>query len=240
MDLPARLPVVAAPTAAGVPTPRRVGHRGTAWSLLAAPVAGRRVPGTLVLTAAAGIVSLLALIFGAASWRLAGLVAASVPLYRVGARLGLGRAGRVGTVLASAVLLSASSTPSSPRAALLMVGTAACAAGVAHAVTSRRTFSGGELAVFCGLPAAGAAWAARPGAVVPLLAALVVVAGTLARRRPVRRALVSALGVTAVPALLVGWWWAHTGTWPAMMTAAPVAGVLGAVTVALGLRAARR
>ncbi|WKK72871.1 hypothetical protein Q0F99_08360 [Rathayibacter oskolensis] len=78
-------------------------------------------------------------------------------VYRISARVGHLRAGRITAVLLvlanPGVLYAFSTAMTEPVLIVTMVG---CFAGLAHWVTSRRTLMAGEMMVFCGLPAAAA------------------------------------------------------------------------------------
>lgn len=78
-------------------------------------------------------------------------------VYRISARVGHLRAGRITAVLLvianPGVLYAFSTAMTEPVLIVTMVG---CFAGLSHWVTSRRTLMAGEMMVFCGLPAAAA------------------------------------------------------------------------------------
>lgn len=78
-------------------------------------------------------------------------------VYRISARVGHLRAGRITAVLLvlanPSVLYAFTTAMTEPVLILTMVG---CFAGLAHWVTSRRNLSAGEMMVFSGLPAAAA------------------------------------------------------------------------------------
>lgn len=179
---------------------------GTVWlpapHLILAPFASNQV---LWATGwAAGIVGILA------------MGASAAALYRIAARIGLGRAGRLVACLLFVgnpgvlYLYSTAMTESVLLAALL-----ASIAGLAHFAVAKRPLSGGELAVFAGIPATVAVLSRYEGWVLVAAGAVFILVTVLRRRRLVPRAarprLVGALlpplaAITVLPALAILWW----------------------------------
>lgn len=192
--------------------------------LVTLPTDGRRVPGTLVVSAGAAALTTTALVTelstvgvdrpGTAALLAAALVATATGVYRVAARLDAPWPVRV-VVAVTVVLVGLGLRHVTVADAALLAGTGGTAAGLAHWARSRRRLSGGEIAVFAGLPAALAALAGPPGWTAVGIGALVVVVVGLAGHRPARRIAVSAAGLTALPALAVAGWTWRTGALPA-------------------------
>lgn len=226
------------------------GHRAPVadcWHLLADRAPGRRVPGTLVISAGATGIAAVDLVIRdraspAALLLMIAVVVAGTAVYRVATRLALARTVRlvlVATVLAVPLALA---WPQ-PGDALLLAGAGASAAGLAHWAGSARRFSGGEIAVFAGLPAALAALTGPPGRVAVALGLAVVLVRCLADRRPLRRTVVMLAGYGTLPASAVGCWAWRTGALPAGASWTPLwllAGVVAlACTAAPALRRSR-
>ncbi|MCG2798827.1 MAG: hypothetical protein L6367_09840 [Cellulomonas sp.] len=218
-------PVTVAPAPApdlAVPVERTT-TPAVAWRLLVAPTDGRRVPGTLVVTAGAALivaVDLLArlLLTGitqpAATVLLAfATVAAATAVYRVSARLAAPRPVRL-AACAVILLVPLWPAPVPPADAALLAGAAGCAAGLAHWARSGRRFSGGELAVFAGLPATLAALSGPPGWAAVGIGLLVIATVGVAKHQPARRTGVLLAGLGTAPALAVAGWTWRTGTVP--------------------------
>jgi hypothetical protein len=136
-------------------------------------------------------------------------------IYRIAARLGIGVAGRLTALAAlwlNTNLLYADTTALTEP--VLLMGLAASTAGMVHWATARRSLSGGEIAVYIGVPAAVATLSRYEGwALVAGIALFMTIVG---RRRtdPARRRwrfilwhdLAPAL---AVPAVGILWWLAY-------------------------------
>ncbi|MBU4213171.1 MAG: hypothetical protein KJ792_00780 [Actinobacteria bacterium] len=219
---PAHRPVTAAP-AAGPVVPLEPTAPATAWRLLVAPTDGRRVPGTLVITAGAACLVAIDL---AARLLLTGIgrpativllalaaVAAATGVYRVAARLAAPRPVRLAAALAVA-LVPLWPSPATAADAALLAGSAGCAAGIAHLASSARRFSGGEIAVFAGLPAALAALSGPAGWTAVGIGLLVVAAVGASRHLPARRIGVLLTGLASTPVLAVAGWTWRTGALP--------------------------
>ncbi|MGO4146058.1 ArnT family glycosyltransferase [Paenarthrobacter sp. YAF11_1] len=144
---------------------------------------------------AAGILGILA------------LSATATGLYLIAARLGLGRAGRLATILLvlanPAVLYVYTTALTEPVLIMCIVGGMA---GLAHWATSRRRMSAGELAVFAGIPSAAAVLSRYEGWALVMTGTLFVL--IVARRRTGgwREAFVMAGGYVMIPAAAVLWW----------------------------------
>lgn len=192
--------------------------------LVTLPTDGRRVPGTLVVSSGAAALTAVVLVTelsttgldqpGAAALLGLALVAAATGVYRVAARLDAPWPVRVVAAL-TVVLVSLGLPHMTVADAALLAGTCGAAAGLAHWARSRRRLSGGEIAVFAGLPTALAALAGPPGWAAVGVGVLVVVVVGLAGHRPARRIGVSVAGLTVLPALAVGGWTWRTGALPA-------------------------
>lgn len=139
---------------------------------------------------------------------------ATAALYRICARLGLGRAGRLLAVIAftsnATVLYVYSTALTEP---VLLTSLLACIAGLAHYATAKRPLSGGEIAVFAGLPAAIAVLSRYEGWVLVLSGVLFIILIEWGRRSSLRVVLASTsfllplmLAITVLPMLAIGWW----------------------------------
>ena len=179
---------------------------GTVWlpapHLLLAPLASNHV---LWATGWAGaIVGILA------------MGASTAALYRIAARVGLRRAGRLVTVLLfvanPGVLYVYTTALTEP---VLLAGLLGCIAGLAHYAVARRPLSGGELAVYAGIPAAIAVLSRYEGWVIVAAGVLCIMIMELrARHRLGRRALLRGASfalpplaaVAVIPLLAISWW----------------------------------
>ncbi len=180
------------------------------------------------------------------------LVVAATALYRITGRLALGRGGRLAAVLVLVLtpttLYQQTTTTTGP---VLMAALLATVAGLARWAVVKRTPSGGELAIFAGLPCAVAVLTRYEGWV--LLAAGMAFVALVARgkERGARWAVRMALSFAAVPVAGMLWWLAATYAahgspfagadgvagalgLPSVVTAeAPTRGLLRSVTEAL-------
>lgn len=233
-------PAVSASTVAAVPTPHRLPGRPLLYRL-GGQVRGRVVPGSVtaavVGVAAATVAYLAGFAHGVGDvWTVetvsVGLVAAGVggaATQRTVARIGLSGSGRLLAVIVVSlvpVLLGASLLD-----LVLLVGAAGTTAGLAHWATSSRIYTGGETAVFIGLPAAFAAGAGVAGLSVPALAAISVLIGGLLFRRTWDRILATIAGVVVPAGLTVAavgsrWGQEPTHLWPVLV-------IVGAVALAV-------
>ncbi|MEV8442161.1 hypothetical protein AB0425_32700 [Actinosynnema sp. NPDC051121] len=142
--------------------------------------------------------------------------ASTAALYRTAARLGLGRAGRLVVLLVLWTDISAlyAHTTALTEPVLLMSITA-CIAGMAHWATARRPMSGGELAVYAGVPAAASVLSRYEGWVLVASMAVFIVIVEWRRSHDVRPhvwrfvLLRRVLPAVAPPALAIGWWLAY-------------------------------
>ena len=137
----------------------------------------------------------------------AALSATASGLYRICARLGLGRAGRVAAVLVllanPAVLYVYTTALTEPVLIMCLV---AGMAGLAHWATSRRRMSAGELAVFAGIPSGAAVLSRYEGWAMVLTGTVFVLVASLRRSGAWREALKMAAAYAMVPAAAVLWW----------------------------------
>ncbi|WP_415630912.1 ArnT family glycosyltransferase [Propionibacterium sp.] len=135
-----------------------------------------------------------------------GVTAAS--LYRVMARWGAGRLGRlaaVGVVVVNPTMLYLSSTALTEP--VLIACMSASLAGIATLATRRRLSSPGEAAIFCGIPAALAALCRYEGWALAVTGAVFV--GVLSYRRSngkASRTIAMMVGFIAPPLLAMSWW----------------------------------
>ena len=138
------------------------------------------------------------------------LGASSAALFRVMVRLDLGRAAQavgLAVLLANPAYLSVGTTALTEPvlvAALMM-----CLAGLAGWAFSPRTLSGGELAVFAGIPAALAVLTRYEGWALVVSATIFVIIVVLRQGRGVRRAAVLAASFAGPSIAAVGWWLAY-------------------------------
>ena len=137
----------------------------------------------------------------------AALSATASGLYRITARLGLGRAGRIAAVLVllanPAVLYVYTTALTEPVLIMCLV---AGMAGLAHWATSRRRMSAGELAVFAGIPSGAAVLSRYEGWAMVLTGTVFVLVASLRRSGAWREALTMAAAYAMVPAAAVLWW----------------------------------
>jgi hypothetical protein len=239
-----------APRAFAVPQTVAPRHRvpiADGWRLLAEQAPGRRVPGTLVISAGVTGIAAVDLMIRdraplAALILLLAVVVAGTAVYRVTARLALPRTFRLLAVAAVLAVPLAAPWPG-PGDALLLAGAAGSAAGLAHWASSARRFSGGEIAVFAGIPATLVVLTGSSGRAFVGLGLAVVVARCIVDRRRLRRTAVMLAGYGTLPALALGAWTWRTGALPAGASWTPLwllAGVVAAAClVALLLRRSR-
>lgn len=135
------------------------------------------------------------------------LVATTSALYRIAARLGLRRIGRLGVVavflLNPSILYLFTTALTEP---VLIAGIAGSLAGLARWATSSRRLSGGEVAVFAGIPATIAVLSRYEGWAYVLAGVLLIVLVERQRATPRRRMWGPLIGFVAVPAVGVAWW----------------------------------
>ncbi|GGC95675.1 hypothetical protein GCM10011512_23390 [Tersicoccus solisilvae] len=138
------------------------------------------------------------------------LMATTAALFRTAARLGLNRWGRWAAVLLlltnPSVLYTYTTALTEP---VLIMGLTAGTAGLAHWAVSRRRVSAGELAVFAGIPSAGAVLSRYEGWALVLTGTVVVAVITWRRARTVRETVTMAVAFAALPAAAVLWWLAY-------------------------------
>lgn len=138
------------------------------------------------------------------------LAASTTAMWRITARLALGLTARVVALLllvANPSLLYVSTTAlTEPVLIAAMLGTIAGVAGWVH---SSRQLSGGELAVFAGLPAAAGVLTRYEAWPLVLSAMIVVVAASLRRGHSWRRAAGYALAFASPGMIAAAWWLAY-------------------------------
>ncbi|WP_377321200.1 hypothetical protein ACFJIY_18955 [Pimelobacter simplex] len=135
-------------------------------------------------------------------------------LHRIMVRLGLGRTARVvglGVLLANPSLLYAYTTALTEP--VLIAAILACIAGLSGWAFSGRRLSGGELAVFAGIPAACAVLTRYEGWALVASGAIYVVFVVVRRGDGVRRALVMAAAFASAPLAAIGWWLSYNAAW---------------------------
>lgn len=138
------------------------------------------------------------------------LAVSSAALWRIASRIGLNRTGKL-TVLAvflanPTMLYSFTTALTEPVLITAMLG---CVAGLARWATSRRRLSGGELAVFAGIPAGAAVLSRYEGWALLLAGSLFVFVVCLSNGRSLRVAIRMTCCFGAVPAAAITWWLAY-------------------------------
>ncbi|WP_236557592.1 ArnT family glycosyltransferase [Arthrobacter sp. 9AX] len=145
--------------------------------------------------------------WGACVLGILALAATTSGLYRITARLGYGRAGRIAAVLVvlanPAILYTYTTALTEP---VLLMCLVAGMAGLAHWSTSRRRMSAGELAIFAGIPSGAAVLSRYEGWALVLTGTVFVLVAELRRSGQWREALTMAAGYAMVPAAAVLWW----------------------------------
>ena len=138
------------------------------------------------------------------------LAASCAALWRITARIGLNRTGKLVAValfLANpTVLYSFTTALTEPVLIAAMLG---CVAGLARWASSPRRLSGGELAVFAGIPAGAAVLSRYEGWALLLTGGLFVFIVCLGKDRGVRVAVRMMCCFGAVPAAAITWWLAY-------------------------------
>lgn len=128
-------------------------------------------------------------------------------VYRISARVGHLRAGRITAVLLvlanPGILYSFSTAMTEP---VLIVTMVACFSGLAHWVTSRRSLSAGEMMVFSGLPAAAATLSRYEGWVLVFGGTVVVLIVAWRRKRSFFYAVKMACAFGILPLVAIVWW----------------------------------
>ncbi|PPH25534.1 ArnT family glycosyltransferase [Rathayibacter toxicus] len=128
-------------------------------------------------------------------------------VYRISARVGHLRAGRITAVLLvlanPGVLYAFSTAMTEP---VLIVTMVACFAGLTHWVTSRRNLSAGEMMVFSGLPAAAATLSRYEGWVLVCGGTLVVLIVAWRRKRSLVYSVKMAAAFGILPLAAILWW----------------------------------
>lgn len=128
-------------------------------------------------------------------------------VYRVAARIGLNRAGRIVGVLLillnPSILYIYTTASTEPVLIACMMG---CFAGLARWITSKRNLSAGELMVFGGIPAAGATLSRYEGWVLVFTGTLVVMLVGWRRKRSLKYSIKMGAAFAVLPALAIVWW----------------------------------
>ncbi|TCL82137.1 MULTISPECIES: hypothetical protein [unclassified Rathayibacter] len=128
-------------------------------------------------------------------------------VYRISARVGHLRAGRLTAVLLvlanPGVLYAFSTAMTEPVLIVTMVG---CFSGLAHWVTSRRNLSAGEMMVFSGLPAAAATLSRYEGWVLVFGGTFVVLIVAWRKKRSFFYAIKMASAFGILPLIAIVWW----------------------------------
>ncbi len=138
------------------------------------------------------------------------LAVAASALYRIAARIGLRRAGRLTAVVAllanPSLLYTFTTALTEP---VLIAGILACVAGLARWAMVARTPSGGELAVFAGLPATVAMMSRYEGWALVIAGAVFVLLVEARKGHGLRRGASRAACFVSVPALSAIWWFSY-------------------------------
>ena len=135
------------------------------------------------------------------------LGASAAAIYRITARLGFGRNARLIGVLvfvSSPGILYVFTTPLTEP--VLIAGMLGCFAGLARWMTSPRSLSAGELAVFAGVPLAIATLSRYEGWALIAGGALFVAIIQYRRRQGLKRVVIMVFGFVAIPLLCIAWW----------------------------------
>ena len=131
-------------------------------------------------------------------------------LYRIAARLGVGRAGRVAMLLMlllnPSVLYLYTTALTEPVLLLFLV---LALAGLTRWAVEPRRMSAGELAVFAGIPTAAAMLSRYEGWMLALTGTIFVLIITWRRTKSWTQMMIMAAGYAWIPALAVFWWLAY-------------------------------
>ncbi len=140
----------------------------------------------------------------------AALAGTAAGLYRIAARLGVGRAGRLALLvllLANPSVLYLYTTALTEPVLLLFL--VAALAGLSRWALESRRMSAGELAVFAGIPTAAAMLSRYEGWMLALTGTIFVCVVTARRTRSLRQVIIMAAGYAWIPAVAVFWWLAY-------------------------------
>ncbi|UFS57892.1 hypothetical protein [Subtercola endophyticus] len=141
------------------------------------------------------------------------LMGTATGVYRIAARIGLGRSARIiGVLLIIAnpsILYMYTTALTEPVLIVCMMG---CFAGLAHWVTSKRNLQAGEMMVFCGLPAAGATLSRYEGWVLVFAGTLLVAWVSWRKKRAWRYCVKMGLAFAALPGVAIAWWLTYNFT----------------------------
>ncbi len=135
------------------------------------------------------------------------LIGISTGVYRILARIGVGRSGRliaVALIVLNPALLYECTTGMTEPALIMWI--VACVAGMTRWTLSTRDLSAGELMVFSGLPAAAAALSRYEGWALVLAGTVIVGLVSWRRRGSIQYALKMAAAFALWPAMAVFWW----------------------------------
>lgn len=142
------------------------------------------------------------------------LGATATGLWRVMARVGIDGIGRLvglGILLANVSFLYACTTALTEP--VLIASLVCSTAGLAGWAFSPRRLSGGELAVFAGIPAAAAVLSRYEGWAFVVSGTVFVGIVSLRRRDGLRRAFWNCFSFGIVPAIGIAWWLAYNTSW---------------------------
>ncbi|GGF13080.1 hypothetical protein GCM10011399_03730 [Subtercola lobariae] len=135
------------------------------------------------------------------------LGASGAALYRIGARLGFGRNARLIGVLvfvsSPGILYVFTTALTEP---VLIAGMLCCFAGLARWMTSPRSLSAGELAVFAGIPLAVATMSRYEGWALIAGGTLFVAIVQLRKRQGFKRVVIMTSAFAALPIAAIAWW----------------------------------
>ena len=138
------------------------------------------------------------------------MAVSTASIYRICARVGIGRNGRVVALvifLANPSLLYAYTTALTEP--VLIASMLACIAGLAGWALSERRLSGGELAVFAGIPAGVSVLTRYEGWALVVSGTIFVAIASLRRGDSWGRSIQFCISFAAVPVVAIGWWFAY-------------------------------
>ncbi|MDD2858692.1 MAG: hypothetical protein PHU75_08470, partial [Candidatus Nanopelagicales bacterium] len=141
------------------------------------------------------------------------LAASAAALYRIAARLGFNRLGRLAVLacfLANPSILYIYTTALTEP--VLMAALLGALAGLASWITAKRRYSGGELAVFAGLPAAVAVLTRYEGWALTLGCAAFILFAGWRRWNDIRYGIRMTLSFLSLPLVAMLWWFSYNWT----------------------------
>ncbi|WP_343995398.1 hypothetical protein [Nocardioides dubius] len=142
------------------------------------------------------------------------LAITATAVFRIMARIGIDAIGRLvglAVLFTNLSLLYASTTALTEP--VLIAAMTACVAGLAGWATSSRRLSGGELAVFAGIPAAAGVLTRYEAWALVISGSIFVAFVCLRRGDSIKRAAQLIASFAAVPAVAIAWWLAYNAAW---------------------------